>query len=319
MKKYLAYILFIVAAMAVTGCSGGASEATTAVEAEVEILPGGGTANVYVITKEKGETISKAELYGAGAVIEEAGYVVKAAYHDGDASKQAALVAEAIEQKAEAIVLDPASTDGLSGLVQDAKAAGIPVFLMEKDETQVEEAAGTTVMNFVSAGKDTAAALVEKTGSSGVYVELLGTEGDQGSTLIEQGFSQGLDGTGISVAAAEWIGNDKAAAQEAVTTLLSENDQITGILCANEETALGAEKAVRKAEASDRVFVACVGSSDDVQTAVDKDRITAACALPASEAGTEAGKQVVAYLTEQKASTEAVILENTFLSKSENE
>ena len=80
MKKYLTCLFFLIVLFGMTGCSGKVGESTTAVKEETKILPGGGTNTVYVITNAKEDSDAKAKVFGAGAVIEEAGYVVKEAY-----------------------------------------------------------------------------------------------------------------------------------------------------------------------------------------------------------------------------------------------
>lgn len=140
MKKYIAIVLLVLAAIGITACPIISKEKkTTDVKEEVRVLPGGGTTTVYVITKEKKDKISKKELLGTGTVVEAAGYIVEAAYHKGDVQKQTEMMEKAIEDKAAAIICHKTGNSEIDASVNKAEEAGIPVFFM-KDSTGEEEA-----------------------------------------------------------------------------------------------------------------------------------------------------------------------------------
>jgi erythritol transport system substrate-binding protein len=138
-KKIFMYMLAILALVAMTGCENGTNEATTA-QVEESALPGGGTNNVYVITTKKSDEDSKTLRNDAGAVIEEAGYVVKARYHEGSEETQTELIQKAIDKKAAAIVCAYTGTEQIEASIQAAKEAGIPVFLVGESSTKTQDA-----------------------------------------------------------------------------------------------------------------------------------------------------------------------------------
>jgi erythritol transport system substrate-binding protein len=141
-------MLAILAMAAVTGCGNSTKEATTA-QVEESVLPGGGTNNVYVITMKKSDADSKTLRNDAGAVIEEAGYVVKARYHEGSEETQTELIQTAINKKAAAIVCAYTGTEQIEASIQAAKEAGIPVFLVGESNEKTQDA-----VSCIEAGED---------------------------------------------------------------------------------------------------------------------------------------------------------------------
>ena len=130
MKKYIIPVLFLIMIAAMTACGKGKQQEATTAEKET-ILPGGGTTTVYVITKNKKDEMSKKELLGAGTVVEGAGYVVKAGYHEDDTKKQVEWMEKAIEDKAAAIICHKTGTNEMDESTKKANEAGIPVFFIE--------------------------------------------------------------------------------------------------------------------------------------------------------------------------------------------
>ena len=152
-KKVLAMLLAVamVAAMAM-GCSSGSgdaeeekteenteapagddAEAPTEDEGSDEVLKGGGSNIIYVITPSVSNPAFKAEADTATAKAEELGYEVKAASHDDDPTKQTELFDSAIADKAAAIICDNAGADATVEAVKKARDAGIPTFLIDRE------------------------------------------------------------------------------------------------------------------------------------------------------------------------------------------
>lgn len=140
MKKYIAILLLILAGIGITACPIISKEKeTTKVKKEARILPGGGTTTVYVLTKNKKDEMSKKELLGAGTVVEAAGYIVEAVYHEDDVEKQAEMMEKAVEDKSAAIICHETGNSEIDASIKKAEEAGIPVFFI-KDSTGEEEA-----------------------------------------------------------------------------------------------------------------------------------------------------------------------------------
>ena len=178
-KKVLAMLLAVamVAAM-VMGCSSGGGDAEEEkteekTEAEApegeeesgsdEVLKGGGSNIMYVITPSVSNPAFKAEADTATAKAKELGYEVKAVSHDDDPTKQTELFDSAIADKAAAIICDNAGADATVEAVKKARDAGIPTFLIDREIN----AEGVAISQIVANNYQGAKAIAEK------FVELL--------------------------------------------------------------------------------------------------------------------------------------------------
>ena len=101
-----------------------AEETTEETAEEAEVLPGGGSNIIYVITPSVSNPAFKTEADTATAKAEELGYEVKAASHDDDPTKQTELFDNAIADKAAAIICDNAGADATVEAVRKAREAG---------------------------------------------------------------------------------------------------------------------------------------------------------------------------------------------------
>ena len=88
---------------------------------------------IYVITPSHSNPFFGSEATIAVAKAEELGYTTKSVVHDDDANKQMELFETAIAEGAVAIILDNAGADATVSAVQKAKDAGIPTFLIDRD------------------------------------------------------------------------------------------------------------------------------------------------------------------------------------------
>src|SRR5215467_16118148 len=162
------------AALALAACgsddnsssSDSASKSTPAATAD----KGGGL--VAVITPAVDNPFFKAEADAAVAKAKELGYETSAASHDDDPNKQSQLIDTAISRKAKAIILDNAGADASIGAVQKAKAAGIPVFLIDREINQTGIAAAQIVSNNSQGAQLGAQEFVKAMDGKGKYVEL---------------------------------------------------------------------------------------------------------------------------------------------------
>lgn len=305
LKRYLIYILAVTMMVGMTGCGNSAEEATTAVEEETVILPGGGTNTVYVITKDKNDSYSTRIRYEAGAVIEEAGYVVKTGYHEEKAETQTELFEKAVKNKATAILCAYTGTTQIKDSIETANAAGIPVFLIGEQAEGTEGATSVISVNPEKAAEEAAKALTDKTGGSGAYAMIGGVEEDRFTSGCKEGFQNGLSGTSAEITSTEYTGSSQKKAQEAVASILSVSEDssvaVNGILCVNDEAALGAAKAVKEADMEEKVWIVSVGGSNDIRDQIKKEGVLASYVLPVADAGKTAGEQAAAYLAKKEA------------------
>jgi erythritol transport system substrate-binding protein len=144
---------------------------------------------IVVITPSHDNPFFKAEADAAAARAEELGYETQVLTHNGDASIQDQLFDTAIARNASAIVLDNAGADASIAVVQKAKEAGIPVFLIDREINANGVAVAQIVSNNYQGATLGAEEFVRLMGESGSYVELLGKESDTNAHIRSQGYN----------------------------------------------------------------------------------------------------------------------------------
>lgn len=326
MKKKMLGVLLSVAMVAtmLAGCGGGASneasgeatskateapaEDTAADEAaeapaedeasedtaEKEVLPGGGSNIIYVITPSHSNPFFKTEADTASAKAKELGYEVKAASHDDDATKQMELFENAIADKAAAIICDNAGADATVEAVQKAADAGIPTFLIDREINQEGVAISQIVANNYQGAKAIAEEWVEAMGEEGKYAELLGKESDTNAGVRSSAFHEVIDQYDtlecVATQTANW---EQTEGYEKTETILQSNPEITGIICGNDTMAVGAAEACAAAGRDD-IKIIGVDGSDEAAALIKEGKMTGTalqqCALIAEMAVEQADK-----------------------------
>ena len=122
------------------------------------------------------------------------GYTVRELNGGNVASTQVNQMDDAINQKPAAIVLAAVDASSITGEVQKARAAGIPVLVFDRfiQDTQVDfsSVVGTVKIGQMGA-TEVIKALKQKFGTEkGTVFELMGDAGDNYSVLIDQGFME---------------------------------------------------------------------------------------------------------------------------------
>ena len=244
-KKLLAGLL--TAAMIGTmmmGCSsseeasteGDASaETTQAAEETTEVLPGGGSNIIYVITPSVSNPAFKTEADTATAKAEELGYEVKAASHDDDPTKQTELFDNAIADKAAAIICDNAGADATVEAVRKAREAGIPTFLIDREINEEGVAISQIVANNYQGAKAIAEKWVEAMGEKGKYAELLGKESDTNAGVRSSAFHEVIDQyPDLEMVAQQTANWEKTEAYEKMEAIIQANPDLDGVICGND-------------------------------------------------------------------------------------
>lgn len=247
-KKVLAMFLVVamVAAMAI-GCGSKEepkeeetkTEETKTEEKEEggdeEVLKGGGSNIIYIITPSVSNPAFKAEADTATAKAEELGYEVKAVSHDDDPTKQTELFDSAIADKAAAIICDNAGADATVEAVKKAREAGIPTFLIDREINAEGVAISQIVANNYQGAKAIAEKFVEAMGEKGKYVELLGKESDTNAGVRSQAFHEVIDQYPDMEMVAQQTANwEKTEAYDKMEAMLQANPDIEGVICGND-------------------------------------------------------------------------------------
>ena len=215
----------------------------------------------------------------------------------GSEAKQISDVDSMIAQQVDLIFLAPRSETPLAQAVLKAKAAGIPVILLDRNVDNAiakpnEDYICFIGSNFVQEGARVAAYLAEYTQGEATIIELQGTTGASPAIDRGKGFAdylagtyvgeEGTEGTPVAVPSGGFPNMKIVASQtgdfardlgrQVFETLYAANPEATAVYAHNDEMALGAIAALEaqgKVPGQDVVIVSVDGSRDALQAIVD--------------------------------------------------
>lgn len=197
----------------------------------------------------------------------------------GSAAKQVADVDSMIAQGVDAIFLPPREEKPLIPAVMKAKAAGIPVFLVDRTVDSSVAKAGRDYVAFighdlVEQGRLAADWLIENfEGEEGLILELEGTTGSSPANDRKKGFHERIgDDERFSVVAAQTGDFARDLGRQVTETLLQAHPDANIIFAHNDEMALGAIQALKSAGRSpgdDVVVVSIDGTREALQAIID--------------------------------------------------
>ena len=197
------------------------------------------------------------------------GYKAVVGGHKGDTNTESNLIDTAITNKSVAIILDPANADGSVGAVKRAIAANIPVFLVNAEINQEGLAKAQLVSNNAQGAAIGATQWVESVGDKGKYVELFGSPSDNNAATRSNGYETVLSQYPDLVKAGQDVANwDRTQGHDKMQALLQANPDIIGVISGNDEMALGAIAALKKAGKLEQVKVGGFDGSPDAVAAI---------------------------------------------------
>lgn len=193
-----------------------------------------------------------------------------------DTAKQVSDVEDMVAQGVDYIVLAPREFEGLAPALDAAKAAGIPVILIDR---MAKGEAGVDYLtfigsNFVEEGERAGKWLAETTGGKAKIVELTGTTGSSVAIDRKDGFEQAIsEYSDMEIIASQTGDFARAEGQKVMENLLqSHGSEITAVYAHNDEMAIGAINAIEAAglkPGEDIIIVSIDGTRDALQAIID--------------------------------------------------
>ena len=237
----------------------------------------------------------------AKATAEELGYTATVAAHKGDTNVESNLVDAAITNGAVALILDPANADGSVGVVRKAKAAGIPVFLVNAEINEAGVAIGQLVSNNAQGAAMGAVAWQEYVGEEAKYVEFFGNPADNNAATRSNGYetvlSQYPDLVKVAQEVADW---DRTKGYNKMQSIIQANPDFTAVIAGNDEMALGAIAALKEAKMLDKVIVGGFDGSPDAVEAIKAGEMAYTVLQPVAVFSREAVIQADYYIKNGK-------------------
>ena len=210
------------------------------------------------------------------------GYDAVVVSGDKDVAKQSNQIKDFIVKKVSAIVLSPCDSKSIVPVIQEANAAGIPVFTVDIpcNEPGVKIATQIATDNY-GGGKEAARAMIEALGEAGGKVAILHFKQAESCQLRVKGFREVIDahnveGKGkIDIVAELESGGAKDQGYKAAEDTLQANPDLRGIFAINDPAALGARAALEKAGKTEQITIVGFDGQPEGKQAIKEGKIYA--------------------------------------------
>jgi ribose transport system substrate-binding protein len=210
------------------------------------------------------------------------GYETIVVSGDKDVAKQSNQIKDFIVKKVSAIVLSPCDSKSIVPVIQEANAAGIPVFTVDIpcNEPGVKIATQIATDNY-GGGKEAGRAMIEALGEAGGKVAILHFKQAESCQLRVKGFREVIDAhnqtaaSKIDLAVELESGGAKDMGYKAAEDSLQAHSDLRGIFAINDPAALGARAALEKAGKADQVVIVGFDGQPEGKQAIKEGKIYA--------------------------------------------
>lgn len=200
------------------------------------------------------------------------GYATIVVSADKDPAKQGNQIKDFIVKKVSAIVLSPCDSKASIAVIQEANAAGIPIFTVDIpcNEPGVKIVTQIATDNY-GGGKEAGQAMIEALGEAGGKIAVLHLKQAESCILRVKGFREVIDAHNASGKAKIDIvtelesGGAKDVGFKAAEDALQAHADLRGIFAINDPAALGARAALEKAGKTQIMIVGFDGQPEGKQ------------------------------------------------------
>jgi ribose transport system substrate-binding protein len=189
--------------------------------------------------------------------------------------EQLRMIEDAITMKMDAIVLVPADSKGIIPGIEKANRAGIPVM------TSNTRAFGGKVIGWAGAPNEDSAYTIAKyfletLGGKGNVIILEGLPGAQAVIDRKTGFDRAIkEYPNVKVLASQTARSSRVEGMRVMENLLQQFPKIDGVICANDEMALGAIEAIDAAKRLKEIKVSGFDANNDALKSISEGRLVA--------------------------------------------
>ncbi len=201
---------------------------------------------------------------------------------DKDVAKQGNQIKDFIVKKVSAIVLSPCDSRAIIPVIQEANAAGIPVFIVDIpcNEPGVKIVTQVASDNY-GGGKLAAEAMIEALGEAGGKVAILHFKQAESCILRVKGFREVIDAhnaagkSKVDIVTELDGGGAKDRGFTAAEDALQAHPDLRGIFAINDPSALGARAAIEKAGKTDQITLIGFDGQPEGKQAIKDGKIYA--------------------------------------------
>ncbi|MFM7515673.1 MAG: substrate-binding domain-containing protein [Pirellula sp.] len=262
-----------------SGCSGSASKPEG--KAASSAKPSGATKQIGISILTTANPFFVEISDSVKQAAEKAGYQLISVSGEYDANKQQNQVKDFIVQNVAAIILTPCDSRAVGTAIQEANAAGIPVFTADIASIAPNAKVITHVAtDNYSGGRQAAIAMIEALGGQG-KVAILDFPQVESVMLRTKGFREELQeqkkSKGVSIEIVGVLPGDgaKDKSYKATQDLLQSHPDLNGIFAINDPSALGCYAALENAGAAEKIKIVGFDGQIDGKRAIRDGKIYA--------------------------------------------
>jgi ABC-type sugar transport system substrate-binding protein len=212
----------------------------------------------------------------AAAKAKELGYETKVFDSQNNTALESDHFENALASGYNAILFNPTDADGSVANVLKAKAAGVPVFCMDREINSAVAATSQILSDSYSGSIAIGKYFVQTMNKKGSYVELLGIVGDNNTWARSKGFHSVVDNyPGLKMVAQQSADFDRNKAMEVMESILQAHPDINAVFCGNDGMAMGAYQALVSAGKANKVKVFGFDGAEDVITSIGENKVAA--------------------------------------------
>ncbi len=258
-KKLFALFLSVVTLCCFTGC--GLITIDGEDNGNAANYKGNGSIGLSVSTQNNPFFVTLVE--GAQAAADAAGVQLIVVDAGDDAAKQVSDIEDLVQKNISVLIVNPVDSDTVSSVVQSAVNKGVKVISADRVVNGVEIDCQIASDNVLGAELATQF-IVEQVGEGAKVAELQGTSGASAAIDRGTGFHNIADAK-LDVVASQPADFDRTKGMTVMENMLQANGDIKAVFAANDEMALGAEKAIA-ASKKDIVIVGFDATDDAINS-----------------------------------------------------
>jgi len=214
----------------------------------------------------------------AAAQAQSLGYEVKIFDSQNNTATETDNFENAIASGYKAILFNPTDANGSVVNVNKAKAAGVPVFCMDREVNSATGPTSQILSDSYSGCIELGKFFVQQLNKKGKYVEILGLVADNNTWSRSKGFHSVVDlYPGLQMVAQQSADFDRNKGMEVMESILQAHPDISGVFCGNDAMAMGAYQALAAAGKASQVKVIGFDGAEDAIQGIKDGKITATC------------------------------------------
>lgn len=184
-----------------------------------------------------------------------------------DVTGQVAILEDQVTKKVDALAVAPSQPSAAIPVFEKAKAAGIPVVLIDTNADWDGKVAFVGTGNY-NGGKLGGEYLAKKLGAGAKVAIIRGQQGDPTHDERQKGAEEALKAAGLEIVAVQPANSQRDLGLSVAENILQSHPDVQGFFCTNDEMCLGAVQAL-KAAGKKAVTVGFDGSPDALKSILE--------------------------------------------------